>query len=673
MDNVELLRETLDVIESGCYFIGDKVKMIRLDTVHMEAAQVLTENDVRQIRESVSEAAEGKPGRCAIQVENTDSYEAARKLAAEAGRQTKKPVLVLNFANPVHPGGGVRRGARAQEEDLCRKSTLLASLEGINARPYYQQHRARRNYLATDAMILSPEVEIFRDGKAEFLKKTEIVSVLTCAAPMASRVKYEVSDSALEEILYQRICGILAVAQYYGYQYLVLGAWGCGAFGNDAGVVARLFWKALDQECTVHGEKRKIKEMFKKIVFAVLDRTQDLYNYNCFAGRFKGESEMELYEKELNQRMEKNQKYQDKFRGCLVGGAVGDALGTPIEFWTANEIFRKYGEKGLTEYAPDYESGLAVISDDTQMTMFTACGILYGNTRRASKKPAGTDESYIYRAYLDWLHTQEKRSKKAGISWILREPDLYCRRAPGMTCLGALRSGQMGSVAEPINSSKGCGGVMRVAPVGLYYGREAEDIDDVMRLGAEAAAITHGHSLGYMSAAALVHIVNRAVYGTCSFGDNLYDIVEECIEALSRIYADDPYLDQMIRILDKAVELSQCDDTDVANIHEIGGGWVGEEALAIALYCCLKYQDDFSKAIIASVNHSGDGDSTGAIAGNIMGALIGYEAIPDKWKQGLELQKTILELADDLCSDCLVSEDGAYVDPEWERKYVECK
>lgn len=86
----------------------------------------------------------------------------------------------------------------------------------------------------------------------------------------------------------------------------------------------------------------------------------------------------------------------------------------------------------------------------------------------------------------------------------------------------------------------------------------------------------------------------------------------------------------------------------VEAIELIGGGWVGDEALAIALYCAAKYFDDFEKAMIAAVNHSGDSDSTGAITGNILGAVLGYEALPDFYKKDLELHDVILAVADDL-------------------------
>lgn len=108
----------------------------------------------------------------------------------------------------------------------------------------------------------------------------------------------------------------------------------------------------------------------------------------------------------------------------------------------------------------------------------------------------------------------------------------------------------------------------------------------------------------------------------------------------------------------------------VDNIHRIGEGWVAEETLGIAIYCALRYQNVFSAAMVASVNHKGDSDSTGAMTGNILGALLGYDAFDDKWKQNLELSDVILEMADDLCHGCQMSENGSYCDEDWSRKYI---
>lgn len=374
------------------------------------------------------------------------------------------------------------------------------------------------------------------------------------------------------------------------------------------------------------------------------------------------------------------ENHLDKIRGCMVGGAVGDALGYAVEFWSENQIFRIYGEKGITEYELDRRTGKALISDDTQMALFTANGLLVGDTRGRMRGIQSSPGSYVAMAYQDWLRTQEisyEESRKLShnimdgwSSWLGDVPELYSHRAPGNTCLSALKrqkSGEnVGCVEEPQNNSKGCGGIMRIAPLALNY--HNMDMDKLDMEGAQIAAITHGHSLGYMPAAVLTHIINRIVFAKDKM--SLKEIILEAEKTVAEIFRGDKYLDELKDIIDLAVRLSENGESDLDNINRIGEGWVAEETLGIAIYCALSHQDDFSAGVIASVNHKGDSDSTGAVTGNILGALLGFDAIEEKWKTNLELMDVIIEMADDLCHGCQMSEFGDYEDPDWIRKYI---
>ena len=377
--------------------------------------------------------------------------------------------------------------------------------------------------------------------------------------------------------------------------------------------------------------------------------------------------------KQVIDQIRKNEVHLDSIRGCMIGGAIGDALGYAVEFSGEKQIFAKYGEKGIIQYELDPLTGKALISDDTQMALFTANGLLVGDTRGCLRGIRALPSDYVAMAYKNWLHTQERSINDepdcTRVSWLLDVPELYHRRAPGNTCLSALRSGRTGSVEEPINNSKGCGGIMRVAPLALEnYNVEIEVLD---KEGAEIAAITHGHSLGYMPAAVLTHIISRIVFWPEP--RPLKEIVIEARDTIADIFRGDEHLGELTDIIDLAIELAENRDNDLDNIHRLGEGWVAEETLAIAIYCALRHVDNFSAGIIAAVNHNGDSDSTGAVTGNILGALCGYEAIDPKWKADLELKDVILEMADDLCHGCQMSEYGRYRDADWIRKYVEHK
>ena len=301
--------------------------------------------------------------------------------------------------------------------------------------------------------------------------------------------------------------------------------------------------------------------------------------------------------------------------GCLLGGAIGDAMGYPVEFMRYAEIARRFGGAGVR----DLSNGNR-ISDDTQMTLFTAEGLL--NAHHSGKSPVKS----VYRSYLRWYYTQSG-VKMPGAKYeggLLTEAKMFAARAPGNTCLSSLSSGKMGTLAEPINHSRGCGGVMRVAPCAVF--------PQAFDLGCRVAAITHGHPGGYISAGAFAELLQKLYYG-----QSLPDAVDDLILELDEIEDAESTRDA----LQKAVELASEGRPCAPTVKELGEGWVGEEALAIAVYSALSFPDDYAQAVRLSVNHDGDSDSTSSICGNIMGMLLGAGAIPVEWRDGVELCNVI--------------------------------
>jgi ADP-ribosylglycohydrolase len=341
----------------------------------------------------------------------------------------------------------------------------------------------------------------------------------------------------------------------------------------------------------------------------------------------------------------------DVIRGCLLGGAVGDALGAPVEFLSLEGIRAHHGEQGVENYV-EFTDGKGRITDDTQMTLFTAEGLLRARVAR-QKWGAVQPISSVYHSYLRWLHTQGMQHVGQGKEellngWLMQEQRMHRQRAPGNTCLSALQYGEMGSTENPKNSSKGCGGVMRVAPVGL-----TESISNPFELGCEAAAITHGHPSGYLSAGVLAHIIADIISGK-----SLPDSIHSALELLKKKSGSE----ECVSAIDHALELAKGSVPSPEVIEDLGGGWVAEEALAISLYCSLSVPDDFKRGVLLSVNHRGDSDSTGAITGNILGALLSVEAIPEKWLINLEERDIIEEIAEDISV-------GYRNDPDWIERY----
>lgn len=341
----------------------------------------------------------------------------------------------------------------------------------------------------------------------------------------------------------------------------------------------------------------------------------------------------------------------NRYTGCLMGGAVGDALGAPVEFMSTDEIMRHYGNSGIADYDRAY-GRTGAITDDTQMTLFTAEGLLRARVSEGHHdKDALSD--IVRGAYLDWLRTQQE-SGEAGRNprekrFLMRIPELFNRRAPGNSCLSALQDDRKGTIATPINNSKGCGGVMRMAPVGLLI----KNPKDAFQAGCELAALTHGHPSGYLAAGVLVSIISKI-----RTGSDLPDAVQVGIAILKQY----PKHEECLAAINKAVTLSQKTIPTPEIIETMGGGWVAEEALAISIYCALTAGGNFSAGVLAAVNHSGDSDSTGAITGNILGCHLGGSAIPPKWLDQLELIELIQMMAVDLFIEFRD-------DPVWRARY----
>lgn len=373
---------------------------------------------------------------------------------------------------------------------------------------------------------------------------------------------------------------------------------------------------------------------------------------------------------------EKNQILLDLVSGCIFGGAIGDALGYPVEFMKYKNIINEYGDDGITEFDLRH-SGKAEISDDTQMTLYTANALLYGETRGALRGIAGPMKGYIFAAYQNWYYSQIGKDipKFGRNSWIYNYEVLRESRAPGNTCLSAIAaSGGSGSPENEINNSKGCGGVMRVAPIGCYYAKYGKTFL-AAKVGAEAAALTHGHPLGYITAAFLSCLVCEIIKDKLAEQKtDLLDLVNETLEIIREMYGEKPHYNEFEDIIKKAIALSGEIHEDTDAISQLGEGWVAEEALAIAVYSALKYKDRFRKGVICAVNHDGDSDSTGAITGNILGAYLGLSAIDADGSiiNKLEAYDVMYEISQDLVKGCEMSEFGKYEDVKWLSKYVYC-
>lgn len=265
----------------------------------------------------------------------------------------------------------------------------------------------------------------------------------------------------------------------------------------------------------------------------------------------------------------------DQLAGCLLGGALGDALGYPVEFEKVSQMSQDHDFDKIV--------GKLIVSDDTQMTLFTANALLLDGNLRIN----------TWNCYQDWLETQFKQGKSElshrPISWLMEYPEMYASREPGRTCLMTLMRGIPGDLNEPINQSKGCGALMRVAPLAFI------DREDPYSVAIENSALTHGHQMSHIASAALVSLLRYI-----SEGETLCDSVSLMRQDIKRIFMGSLEVKLFDDLLQQAIFASEKDFDDMEIISRLGEGWVAEETLAIALYCSLKYSNDLKKSTSSS-------------------------------------------------------------------------
>ncbi|MEU6482632.1 ADP-ribosylglycohydrolase family protein [Streptomyces sp. NPDC046887] len=335
------------------------------------------------------------------------------------------------------------------------------------------------------------------------------------------------------------------------------------------------------------------------------------------------------------------QDFRSRVRGCLLGAAVGDALGAGVDTLSTEAIREAHGPAGLTDLAPAYGRRGAVTAA-TQLSMFTVDGLIRAQVRRDTG--AWHPPTDIHRAHLRWAATQrdwgpDERRKDNG--WLANEEWLYVRRDAPRATLTGLADEVLGTLDRPKNpAARDAGALVRSAPYGLLVGWEPQLVS---QLAVECAAQTHGHPAAYLSAGAFAVIVHGLARG---------ETVEASARRAQAQLTQRPGHEPVAEALGNALDAVRRGAPGPAALAALGDtdGEHAEDALAIAVYCAL-VAEDTAQGLRLAVNHDGPSAATGTLTGALLGALHGETALPPSWLAELEGRPSILALADDFAME----------------------
>ena len=358
---------------------------------------------------------------------------------------------------------------------------------------------------------------------------------------------------------------------------------------------------------------------------------------------------------------------QTSYRGCLLGMAVGDAMGYTVDNRSWQEIQEDYGPNGLLGY--DLVNGYADVTSYTQLAAFACNGLLLGLTRGQMLGKMAPFVRYVEVASREWAESQRPWGRPAGnYCWLPRRSEICHRNCMDTRILDTLRRERLGTLEAPVNNYNGPAALTTAIGVGLFYDPDRMDQQETDRLGAEAVALTHGSPTAFLSAAVLTHIISRLVrFPRASFRKIVLESLEALKEQFGHQYSQ---AFEIATLLRHAVTYSEAHDVRPVEIMEKLKCQDAAQVLAGAVYASLVCGSDFDRAMIVAVNHSGRSAAVGAIAGAILGIRLGEEALPDFYMECLEPAEVLRELADDMHTGCPMEKGNRLFDLDWDYKYL---
>lgn len=352
------------------------------------------------------------------------------------------------------------------------------------------------------------------------------------------------------------------------------------------------------------------------------------------------------------------------FTGCLLGMAVGDAMGAPVDAKHYEQICQMYGPQGLLGY--DSANGLAQITSYSQVALYAANGLLAG-AARGKTNPEG-QMAWITASLKEWAKVQHlPGSPDKRICWMSHISQMRRRRCMDPRTLDALTRGVLGTPQAPANQSAGPGTLTAVIPVALFFQPERMDFWDIGLLGARIVALTHGEATAYLSGAALAYTLAGIIHDPdCSMEDQFLHAAQAVVAQFQGAAAG-----RLQMLIYKAVDMAKDPMISPLQAMERLECNTAASVLAGAAYAVLASEGDFDTAMITAVNHSGKSAAVGAITGAILGAAQGEDTLPGFYLDCLDCDDVIRELAKDLHTACPKGWQKRLFDDDWDRKYTQ--
>lgn len=355
------------------------------------------------------------------------------------------------------------------------------------------------------------------------------------------------------------------------------------------------------------------------------------------------------------------------YRGCLLGLAVGDAMGYAVDDKSWEDICRDYGPNGLLGY--DLVNGFAEVTSYTQIAAMTANGLLMGTTRGQMQGRMAPFVRYISAAVKEWSRLQHtRREPDRAYCWVCRVPELRRRRCMDTRMLDCLSREPYGTPEEPANEFATPGMITAPVAVGLFFDPERMRPREVGRLGAEAVALTHGDPMSFLSGAALAYIIAAVLQDTeTTLAEHFLRAADAVAAQFGREY---PQAKELKDLIHRTVASANTHSLSPRHAMERNGCGDCAHVLCGAIYAALTCGGDFDAAMITAVNHSGRSAAVGAVCGAILGARLGEDALPEFYLECLECVDVLRELADDMTQGCPLDRSARLFDDDWDRKYV---